>query len=204
MGQAALVLDGVTKRYPDFTLDRVSFQVPRGSIVGLIGENGAGKSTTIHAILGLVRTDGGTVALLGEGELDAARRDQIGVVFDGSNYPELLTPRQLGRVFARLYPSWDGEIYRRLLDRFQLPAGKKLKQFSKGMKRKYAIAVAMSHRAQPGPHRAGGNSGSVSRFHAGGGARHPGLLPHHQRFGKGGRLHRLPARGESHLLQAQG
>ena len=148
MGQAALVLDGVTKRYPDFTLDRVSFQVPRGSIVGLIGENGAGKSTTIHAILGLVRTDGGTVALLGEGELDAARRDQIGVVFDGSNYPELLTPRQLGRVFARLYPSWDGEIYRRLLDRFQLPAGKKLKQFSKGMKRKYAIAVAMSHRAQ--------------------------------------------------------
>lgn len=94
MDRNALVVNGLTKRYQDFTLDGVSFTVPQGSIVGLIGENGAGKSTTLHAVLGLIGRDGGTVELLGlpDTALDDGVRNQIGVVFDGNSYPEMLTP----------------------------------------------------------------------------------------------------------------
>ncbi len=148
MGENALEVRGLTKRYKDFTLDNVSFSVPQGSIVGLIGENGAGKSTTIKAILGLVSRDGGSVLTWGSPEIEPRIRDEIGVVFDGSNYPETLTPRQLGRVFAQTYHAWDQEIYRELLEKFQLPAHKKLKEFSKGMKMKYAISVAFSHHSR--------------------------------------------------------
>ena len=92
MQDNALTVKDLTKRYQGFTLDHVSFDVPRGSIVGLIGENGAGKSTAINAVLGLVQKEGGSVSFFGRPgeELDGAARSQIGVVFDGSNFPELL------------------------------------------------------------------------------------------------------------------
>lgn len=145
MEAMALELQGVTKQYGDFTLDHVSFTVPKGSIVGLIGENGAGKSTTINAVLGLIHTQEGTVRLLGSRDPEEVNREEVGVVFDGNNYPTMLTPRQMGKVFPGLYRSWDEGKYREILERFQIPENKKIKEFSKGMKMKYSIAVAFSH-----------------------------------------------------------
>lgn len=147
MSDFALQLSHVTKHYKDFTLNRLSFAVPRGSIVGLIGENGAGKSTTINAILGLTRCDEGSIRIFDKAANEADRND-LGVVFDGNSLPDTLTPRQLGRVFAGLYSRWDEQVYRDLLKRFSLPSDKKIKALSKGMKMKYAIAVALSHDAR--------------------------------------------------------
>ena len=103
MEKLALKLDDVTKHYKDFTLDNISFSVPEGSIVGLIGENGAGKSTTINSILGLTKKDSGTITMLGSSNIDEVSKDEIGVVFDGNNYPDVLNPKQLGKVFANIY-----------------------------------------------------------------------------------------------------
>ena len=85
MEKYALELNGVTKQYKDFKLDNISFTVPQGSIVGLIGENGAGKSTTINAILDLIKKDSGTISILGEQNIEAVCKDNLGVVFDGNN-----------------------------------------------------------------------------------------------------------------------
>lgn len=148
MEKFALELDNVSKQYKDFTLENISFKVPQGSIVGLIGENGAGKSTTINAVLGLISKDGGTVTVLGRTDIDAVCKENIGVVFDGNNYPDMLTPKQLGKVFANIYSSWDKKKYEELLKKFSLPTDKKIKKFSKGMKMKYAIAVAFSHNSK--------------------------------------------------------
>ena len=91
---AALTITGLTKKYSHFTLDNISFSIPSGSIVGLIGENGAGKSTTINSILGLIKKDSGKITILGHDaeNLDDAVKEKIGVVFDGSNFSEELTP----------------------------------------------------------------------------------------------------------------
>lgn len=144
----ALTVAGLTKVYQDFTLDNVSFNVPSGSIVGLIGENGAGKSTTINAILGLIQRDAGEVFLLGKEALSDKAKEQIGVVFDGSNYPEILSPKQINRIMRNIYYAWDEPTYFGLLERFALPVSKPIKQFSKGMKMKLAISVALSHHCQ--------------------------------------------------------
>src|SRR5699024_8714576 len=92
--------------------------------------------------------DSGTISILGETDIDAVHKDNIGVVFDGNNYPDMLTPKQLGKVFENIYSSWDKKKYRELLDRFDLPINKKINQFSKGMKMKYAISVAFSHHSK--------------------------------------------------------
>ena len=133
----ALTISGLTKTYKGFVLDNVSFSVPSGSIVGLIGENGAGKSTTINAALGLIQKEAGHVSILGKDELDNKTKEQIGVVFDGSNYPEILSPKKINQVMKNIYGSWDEQSYFRLL-----------KQFSKGMKMKLAISVALSHHSK--------------------------------------------------------
>ena len=144
----ALTISGLTKTYKDFVLDKVSFSVPEGSIVGLIGENGAGKSTTINAALGLIQKDAGYISIMGKEELDNDTKEQIGVVFDGSNYPEILSPKRLNRVMKNIYHSWDEHTYMSLLKKFSLPADKQIKQFSKGMKMKLAITVALSHNSK--------------------------------------------------------
>lgn len=144
----AFMVSGLTKSYPDFVLDHVSFTVPSGSIVGLIGENGAGKSTTINAALGLVQKEDGIVSILGREELDGDIKEQIGVVFDGSNYPEILSPRKLNRVMKNIYRTWDERTYFGLLKQFSLPYDKSIKQFSKGMKMKLAISAAFSHHSR--------------------------------------------------------
>lgn len=144
----ALSISGLIKTYADFTLDGVSFDVPVGSIVGLIGENGAGKSTTINAVLGLIQKEAGHVSLLGKDTLDNETKEQIGVVFDGSNYPEILSPRKIDRIMKNVYDSWDESSYFRLLEQFSLPPDKPIKQFSKGMKMKLAITAALSHHSK--------------------------------------------------------
>ena len=144
----ALTISGLTKTYKDFVLDNVSFSVPSGSIVGLIGENGAGKSTTINAALGLIHKEAGHVSVLGKDELDNETKEQIGVVFDGSNYPEILSPKKINQIMKNIYGSWDEQAYFRLLKQFSLPLDKQIKQFSKGMKMKLAIAGAMCHGAK--------------------------------------------------------
>ena len=144
----ALTISGLTKTYKDFKLNGVSFSVPCGSIVGLIGENGAGKSTTINAILGLIQKEAGSICILGKEQLDSEIKEQIGVVFDGNNYPEILSPQKLNRVMKEIYHSWDEHTFLNLLRKFSLPADKLIKQFSKGMKMKLAIAVALSHNSK--------------------------------------------------------
>ncbi len=144
----ALKISGLTKTYKDFMLDHVSFAVPCGSIVGLIGENGAGKTTTINAALGLIQKESGVVSILERESLDQAIKEQIGVVFDGSNYPEILSPRKLNRVMKNIYQSWDEQTYISLLQQFSLPPDKHIKQFSKGMKMKLAISAALSHHSK--------------------------------------------------------
>ena len=143
---AILQVENLTKHYPDFTLDHVSFSVPKGTIMGLIGENGAGKSTTINAILDLIHKDDGTVTFWGQ-ELSSAKqlKEDIGVVFDGINFYETLTPAKVGKIARAAYSQWDNHLYQDYLKRFQLPLDKEFKQMSKGMKVKLCIAVALSH-----------------------------------------------------------
>ena len=144
----ALELNGVTKQYKGFKLDNISLAVPQGSIVGLIGENGAGKSTTINAILGLIVTEQGKISVFNGKDVSAETKEHIGVVFDGSNYPDNLTPKKLGKVFQNIYAEWNNDKYFELLNKFELPTNKKLKEFSKGMNMKYSIAVALSHNSK--------------------------------------------------------
>ena len=144
----ALIISGLTKTYKDFMLNGVSFSVPCGSIVGLIGENGAGKSTTINAVLGLIQKEAGSICILGKEQLDNQIKEQIGVVFDGNNYPEIFSTRKLNRVMKDIYHSWEEHTFLNLLKKFSLPTDKPIKQFSKGMKMKLAIAVALSHNSK--------------------------------------------------------
>lgn len=143
---AILQVENLTKQYTDFKLDHVSFSVPKGTIMGLIGENGAGKSTTINAILDLINKDDGTVTFWGQ-ELSSSKqlKEDIGIVFDGINFYETLTPAKVGNISGAAYKQWDSSLYHNYLQRFQLPADKEIKNFSKGMKTKLCIAAALSH-----------------------------------------------------------
>ncbi len=115
--------------------------------MGLIGENGAGKSTTINAILDLIKKDDGTVTFWGQ-ELSSSKqlKEDIGVVFDGVNFYETLTPAKVGKISEKAYKQWDEYLYRDYLKRFGLPLDKEIKTLSKGMKMKLCIAVALSHK----------------------------------------------------------
>ena len=144
----ALEVSHLTKKYRSFTLDDVSFTLPGGTILGLIGENGAGKSTTIKCILNLVRRDGGDISVFG---LDAVRDEQevkaiTGVVLDETTFHDGLSAPQVGKILSRLYPSWDMELYRDYLDKFGLTENKQVKAYSKGMKMKLSIAAAFAVR----------------------------------------------------------
>jgi ABC-2 type transport system ATP-binding protein len=141
-----LYVENLSKSYPGFQLD-VSLVLPKGCIMGLVGANGAGKSTTLRLLLGLAHPDGGRSVVLGSEDLNRtpALREEIGVVFDECSFPEVLTAAQLGKVLARVHPHWEDGEYQRLLDRLELPRGKAIKEFSRGMKMKLAIAAALSH-----------------------------------------------------------
>lgn len=146
----AVEISGVTKKYDGFTLDNISFSVPAGSIMGFIGQNGAGKSTTIKAILNIIGIDSGKITILGKDHIkdEYEVKSQIAAVFDELPFHEGFNANQICTMFSGLYPNWDKEKYFGYLDRFGLPRKKKLKQFSKGMKMKLQIATALSHGAK--------------------------------------------------------
>ncbi len=138
-------IENLSKKYEDFELKDVSFNVPCGSIVGLIGENGVGKSTTIKAILDLTEKESGVVEILGSATLDKETKEHIGVVFEGNNFPEELNAKELNNVLKNIYKYWNEEKFYGLLYDFKLPIQKKIKDYSRGMKMKLAILVALSH-----------------------------------------------------------
>ena len=146
----AVEVQGLTKRYPGFTLDHVSFAVPSGSIVGFIGENGAGKSTTMKAVLNLIQRDEGSVRLLGreDGAEYPEIKEQIGVVFDESYFPDNLKIRDVDRIMRSIFRSWESGKFLDYCRRFGLPEKKIVKTFSRGMKMKLSIAAALSHQTK--------------------------------------------------------
>ena len=146
----ALELRGLTKHYKDFTLGPLDLTLPGGTICGLIGENGAGKSTTIRLILDMVQRDGGTVTILGRDSRTASVRtkEDVGVVLGSDGIPLCLNAVQVGKVMAGIYQNWDADAYAAYCRKFDLPPKKKYKDYSTGMKMKLCIAVALSHHAR--------------------------------------------------------
>ena len=146
----ALIISGLTKTYKDFMLNGVSFSVPCGSIVGLIGENGAGKSTTFKTILGLVFPDGGSIELFGKQSEKITEKDkeQIGVVLSDSGFSGYLKVEDLIPILRSLYPSFEESAFLEKCQKLELPLNKKIKEFSTGMKAKLKVLVAISHNAR--------------------------------------------------------
>lgn len=148
----AIELKQVKKRYGDFALNDVNICLPQGCVLGLIGENGAGKSTLIRMMCGMCKPDGGEVVVLGEraGRSAAFTRikQDIGVVLDEACLPDELTAPQIAQCMRGIYTHWDDEVFGGFMRRFALPEDKAVRQYSRGMKMKLAIAVAMSHHAK--------------------------------------------------------
>ena len=143
-------LKDVTKDYGDFKLDQVSFTVPEGSVCGFIGQNGAGKTTTIKLMLDVIKADQGEIRLFDENiEKDSARlREDIGVVFDEMGFHEFMTGRDINIMIKNIYKNWDEEMFFDYLKRFSLPSRKQCGDFSRGMRMKLQIVVALSHHAK--------------------------------------------------------
>lgn len=146
----ALEIKNVSKSFSGFCLDNISLALPSGCIMGLIGENGAGKSTTIKLIFDMIHKDSGTITVLGkDNEHDISlTKEDVGVVMDEVGMPECLTAKQIGKVMKYTFRNWDEAEYARLLQKLSLPDNKPFKDFSRGMKMKLGIAVAMSHGAK--------------------------------------------------------
>lgn len=146
----SLEIKGLKKHYNNFSLEDINIRLPKGSIIGLIGENGAGKSTTMKAALDLINKDAGEVLFWGKHLSEEPRKlkEDIGVVFDGINFYETLTPRKVGRVSKEAYSNWDMNLYKQYLEKFELPLNKEIKTLSKGMQVKLCLAVALSHHAK--------------------------------------------------------
>lgn len=145
-----LELREVTKSYPGFQLGPLTLGIPRGAITGYIGENGAGKSTTIRLILDILRPENGHIDLFGQEMEEDPKgiRNRIGVVFDDLHLPGDLTIRQAGKFCAKAYAKWDEPLFQRYRKQFALPENKKLKELSRGMKMKMQLAIALSHHAE--------------------------------------------------------
>lgn len=144
----AIEINNLTKSYRDFILNNISFSLPMGTIMGLVGENGAGKSTTIKLIMDTVTADRGTISVLGisnkSKEFTALKQD-IGVVLDEAYFPEVLNAKNINRIMRANYKNWNDDVYFGYIKRFSLPLDKQFKDYSRGMKMKLSIAVALSH-----------------------------------------------------------
>ncbi len=146
----AIEIRDLTKKYDGFTLDNISFDVPRGSIMGFIGQNGAGKTTTLKLMLNLIRKDSGSIKVLGLDSVDDERKvkSQISAVFDELPFHDQINANQLSVILSDVFDSWDNKVYYNYIDRFALPRKKRFGEFSKGMKMKLQIAAALSHGAK--------------------------------------------------------
>lgn len=148
--EAVLRLEGVTKHYPGFTLQDVSFRLERGFVMGLIGPNGAGKSTTIKLIMNLIKRDGGIIELFGLDNVkhELAVKERVGFVYDTIPYYGMLTIAEMKSLIAPFYRRWDENLFRRYLKEFDLNPHQVIDNMSRGMKTKFQLAVALSHDAE--------------------------------------------------------
>lgn len=143
-------IENLTKSYPGFSLDNLNLTLPSGCIMGLIGENGAGKSTTIKLILDMIHKDSGSIRILGKDNGDSIEltKEDVGVVLDEVGIPQCLTVKQVGNVMKHTFQNWNEAEYARLVKKLALPDKKRFKEFSRGMKMKLGIAIALSHNAK--------------------------------------------------------
>lgn len=143
----AIQIKNLSKEYKDFSLKNITLNIPEGTVMGLVGANGAGKSTLLQSLLGVITSDYDEVKILGKDMRREERKikEEIAVIFDASHYSLQYTPKFIGKFLSKIYQNWDMEKYNEYLTRFQLPADKKLKKFSKGMKMKLEFAIAFSH-----------------------------------------------------------
>lgn len=146
----AIEIRDLTVKYDGFTLDHISFDVAKGSIMGFIGQNGAGKTTTIKSLLNIIKRDEGTIRMFGLDNIkdETAIKEQISVVFDEIPFHDQLSAKNLNIILKDIYKDWDSTCFKNYLERFALPERKKIGAFSKGMKMKLQIAVALSHNAK--------------------------------------------------------
>ncbi len=146
----AIEIRNLSKSYPGFTLNNLNLTLPCGCIMGLIGENGAGKSTTIKLILDMIHRDGGMITIMGHDNQDNFRltKEDIGVVLDEVGFPECLTAGQVNRMMKHTYKNWNESVFLNYLKTLSIPDNKPFKDFSRGMKMKLGIAVALSHGAK--------------------------------------------------------
>lgn len=148
----AIEINELTKKYKGFTLDKISFTLPQGCVLGLIGENGAGKSTIIKTMLGITHSDRGSIKVLGtemNGNANQGTvKNDIGVVLDDVGFPSMMRLPQIGKVLANSYNDWNGRLFEDYLKRFDLPKNKAFGDFSKGMKIRAGLAAALSHNAK--------------------------------------------------------
>lgn len=146
MEENNILVRDLCKGFDGFLLDHVSFQVPKGRIVGFIGENGAGKSTTINLILDELKRDHGQIQIFGKENTISSVREEIGVVFDECNFHDVFNTSDIEKILSGVYKSWDSSLYRQYLKRFKIPERKPIGSFSKGMKMKLSIICAMAHK----------------------------------------------------------
>ena len=146
----AIEIKDLCKTYGDFTLDHLNLTLPGGCIMGLVGENGAGKSTTIRLMMQMIQKDEGTITLLGKNvdEMDPLTKEDIGVVMDEVGFPLCLKTEEIGKIMQLTFHNWDQDQYEQLVHQFNIPFNKQFKDFSRGMKMKAGIAVALSHHAK--------------------------------------------------------
>ena len=141
-----ILVQNLCKQFEDFSLDNVSFKVPKGRIVGFIGENGAGKSTTINLILNELSKDSGQIQVFGIDHTIPTVKENIGVVFDECNFHDVFTAADIEKILKRVYKTWDSNLFSQYLKKFKIPTKKTIGTFSKGMKMKLSIICAMAHR----------------------------------------------------------
>jgi len=143
----AISIRNLQKSFPAFTLKNVSFDVQKGTIMGFIGENGAGKSTTIKCILNVLKKDSGLIKIFGYDHTkeEIQIKEEIGVVYDDFPFPETLTGSEIEKFMSRLYKNWDEPLFYQLLKQFKINPAKKVKELSRGMKMKLSIAIALAH-----------------------------------------------------------
>lgn len=143
----AIEIKNVSKSYPNFKLDNLSLTLPGGCIMGLVGENGAGKSTTIKLILDMIHRDSGSITLLGRDNQKDIHlvKEEVGVVLDEVGLPEHLNAKQIGKIMKHIYKNWDENSYNGYIQKLDIPNDRAFKDFSRGNKMKLGIAVALSH-----------------------------------------------------------
>ena len=137
----------LTKKYLDFKLNQINIKLPKGKIIGLIGENGSGKTTTIKAILNLIYYDNGNVKIFGKNskELTKKDREKIGVVLDDSFFANVLNVNDINKLMKNFYSNWNEKLYYDTIKKFKIPCNKPLKEFSSGMKMKIKVLCAIAH-----------------------------------------------------------